>query len=103
MQTEVFSLGLTDLAVHAHGIVFADVVSHLQDFHTDSPGAELDLELVAHLHIVGCLGGAAVDHDTGVVTGFIGHGAALDQTGDLGIRNFSYKIGKARKPLISLG
>ena len=73
---------LGDFLIHSHGVVLADVIGHLQDFHADGLGAELNLQLVAHLDVIGCLGGTAVDRDTGIVTGLIGHGAPLDQPGD---------------------
>ena len=58
-----------NLPVHAHGVVLADSLGHLQDFHADGLLAKLNLQPVAHLDIIGRLGRAAVDRDTGVVAG----------------------------------
>ena len=67
--------------VHAGGIVLADVVGYLQDFHRDGAGAHGDLDLVAHLHIIAGLDHAAVDADAAVIAGLVGYGAALDEPG----------------------
>ena len=74
-------LFLSDLFIHHAGIVLADIVSHLQDLNANCLGAELNLQLVADLYIIRCLGRPSVDHDPGVVAGLIGHSAPLDQPG----------------------
>ena len=67
--------------VHASGIVLADIVSHLQDFHRNGAVAHGNFDFVAHLHIIAGLYHTAVDADASIVAGLVGYGAPLDQAG----------------------
>ena len=71
------------LFVHKTGIVFFDIVGHLNDLHCHRPGSHRDLKLISHFHLVAGLYHSAVDTDTTIVASLIGNGAPLDQTGDL--------------------
>ena len=71
--------------VHGNLIVLTDIVCHLQDLHRHGARTHGDLQLVTDLHFVAGLDHAAVDADAAVVAGFVGHGAALDETGNFQI------------------
>ena len=71
------------LLIHGIGAVLAHDVGGGQDLHPDELLAELQLQHVAHLHILGGLHRPSVGGDTACVTGLVGHGAPLDEAGDL--------------------
>ena len=73
----------SDFLVHSGCVVLADVVGNLQNLHGYGAGAHGDFNAVANLHVVAGLDHPAVDADAPVVAGFVGHGTAFDQPGDL--------------------
>ena len=75
----------SDLFVHGSGVVLPDGIGHGQHLHRKGAGAQLNFDLVPWLYLVACLGDLAVNADAAVVAGLVGHGTALDETGDLEI------------------
>ena len=61
-----------NLPVHADSVVLADIVGYLQNLDANGLCAELNLQLVACLHVIGRLGGPSVDRDAGAVAGLVG-------------------------------
>jgi hypothetical protein len=49
----------------------------------DASGNTSDLQTVANLHLIAGLDDATVGTNAAIVAGFVGDGAALDETGDL--------------------
>ena len=74
---------LSDFLVHSSRIVLADVVGNLQNLNGYGTGTHGDFNTVAHLDIIAGLDHPAIDADASIVAGLVGHGAALDQPGDL--------------------
>ena len=75
----------SELLVHKGGVLLALHFCDGEDLQGHGAGAEANFQLVADLHVVGGFHHPAVGGDTLVVAGLVGHGAALDEAGDLEI------------------
>ena len=67
------------------GVFFAYGFFDVQDLDFDAAGAELDLDDVPLFDIHRGFGRFVIDQHSSGVAGFVGHGAAFDQAGNLQI------------------
>ena len=72
-----------DDLVHHSRFVFFCIFIHGNDAGLHGARAKRELDDIVHLHIVGSAGNLAVDDDSTGVAGFVCHGAALDNAGNL--------------------
>ena len=71
--------------VQGRGARLAYSFPDIQHPHAQGSGSEGDLQHIAFAHLVGCLGGLAIDRDMSRISRLVRHSAPLDDTGNLQI------------------